>query len=52
MVNCRLSMRIVVVTAALITLTAKTAPELIVALRLTALTALAYGLLLGWAIAF
>lgn len=38
--------------AALITLTAKTAPELIVALRLTALTALAYGLLLGWAIAF
>ena len=38
--------------AALITLTAKTAPELIVALRLTSLTALAYALLLGWAIAF
>jgi 1,4-dihydroxy-2-naphthoate octaprenyltransferase len=38
--------------AAGITLSAKTAPELIVALRLTALTALAYGLGLGWAIAF
>jgi 1,4-dihydroxy-2-naphthoate octaprenyltransferase len=38
--------------AAIITLTAKTAPELIVALRLTTVTALAYGLLLGWAIAF
>jgi 1,4-dihydroxy-2-naphthoate octaprenyltransferase len=38
--------------AALITLTAKTAPELIVALRLTALTALIFGLGLGWAIAF
>jgi len=38
--------------AAIITLTAKTAPELIVALRLTSLTALAYALLLGWAIAF
>lgn len=38
--------------AAIITLTAKTAPELIVALRLTTLTALAYALLLGWAIAF
>lgn len=38
--------------AAIITLTAKTAPELIVALRLTSFTALAYGLLLGWAIAF
>lgn len=38
--------------AVLITLTAKTAPELIVALRLTALTALVYGLGLGWAIAF
>ena len=38
--------------AALITLTAKTAPELIVALRLTSLVALAYGLGLGWAIAF
>lgn len=35
-----------------ITLTAKTAPELVLALRLTALTALAYGLGLGWAIAF
>jgi 1,4-dihydroxy-2-naphthoate octaprenyltransferase len=40
------------VPAAGIALTAKTAPELIVALRLTALTALAYGLGLGWAIAF
>ena len=40
------------VPAALIALTAKTAPELIVALRLTALTALAYGLGLAWAIAF
>lgn len=35
-----------------ITLTAKTAPELVIALRLTALTALAFGLGLGWAIAF
>ena len=35
-----------------ITLSAKTPPELIVALRLTALTALAFGLGLGWAIAF
>ena len=35
-----------------ITLSAKTAPELIVALRLTTLTALLYGLGLGWAIAF
>jgi len=35
-----------------ITLTAKTPGELIIALRLTALTALAYGLGLGWAIAF
>ena len=35
-----------------ITISAKTPPELIVALRLTLLTALAYGLGLGWAIAF
>jgi 1,4-dihydroxy-2-naphthoate octaprenyltransferase len=35
-----------------ITISAKTAPELIVALRLTSLVALAYGLGLGWAIAF
>jgi len=35
-----------------ITLSAKTPPELIVALRLTALTSLAFGLGLGWAIAF
>ncbi|MEP6478236.1 MAG: 1,4-dihydroxy-2-naphthoate polyprenyltransferase [Rhodoglobus sp.] len=35
-----------------ITLTAKTAPELIIALRLTVLTALLFGLGLGWAIAF
>jgi len=35
-----------------ITLSAKTAPELVIALRLTALTALAFGLGLGWAIAF
>jgi 1,4-dihydroxy-2-naphthoate octaprenyltransferase len=35
-----------------ITLSAKTAPELVLALRLTALTALAFGLGLGWAIAF
>ena len=40
------------VPAAGITLSAKTAPELIVALRLTALTALVFGLGLGWAIAF
>jgi 1,4-dihydroxy-2-naphthoate octaprenyltransferase len=40
------------VPAAVITLTAKTAPELVVALRLTAITALVYGLGLGWAIAF
>lgn len=38
--------------AALITLTAKTAPELILALRLTGLVGLLYGLGLGWAIAF
>ena len=38
--------------AIIITITAKTPPELILALRLTALTALAYGLGLGWAIAF
>ena len=35
-----------------ITLSAKTAPELVVALRLTALVSLAYGLGLAWAIAF
>ncbi len=38
--------------AAAITLWAKTAPELIIALRLTALTALVFALGLGWAIAF
>lgn len=38
--------------AVLITLTAKTAPELVLALRLTSLTALLFGLGLGWAIAF
>lgn len=38
--------------AAGIGLTGKTAPELVVALRLTALTALVFGLGLGWAIAF
>ncbi len=38
--------------AIIIGLTAKTAPELVVALRLTGLTALLYGLGLGWAIAF
>lgn len=38
--------------AVLITLTAKTASELLLALRLTALTALVFGLGLGWAIAF
>lgn len=35
-----------------ITISAKTPPELITALKLTTLTALAYGLGLGWAIAF
>lgn len=35
-----------------ITLSAKTAPELITALKLTSLTALLFGLGLGWAIAF
>jgi len=35
-----------------ITLTAKTPQELVLALRLTALTALAYGLGLAWAVAF
>lgn len=38
--------------AVAITISAKTPPELIVALRLTLLTALAYALILGWAIAF
>ena len=38
--------------AALITLTAKTAPELVIALRLTALTSLVFGLGLAWAVAF
>lgn len=38
--------------AIIIGLTGKTAPELVVALRLTGLTALAFGLGLGWAIAF
>ncbi len=40
------------VPAAIITLTARTPGELVLALRLTSLTALAYGLGLGWAIAF
>lgn len=38
--------------AAVITLTARTPPELIVALRLTSLTALLYAVGLGWAVAF
>ncbi len=38
--------------AVAITLSAKTAPELVIALRLTTLTALLFGLGLGWAIAF
>lgn len=38
--------------AVLIAITAKTGREFVVALRLTGLTALAYGLGLGWAIAF
>lgn len=38
--------------AALITITARTPGELVIALRLTSLTALLYGLGLGWAIAF
>jgi 1,4-dihydroxy-2-naphthoate polyprenyltransferase len=38
--------------AVVITLTAKTAPELIIALRLTTITALGFGLALAWAIAF
>ncbi len=38
--------------AVLITLTAKTAPELVLALRLTSLTALLYAVGVGWAIAF
>jgi len=40
------------VPAIVITITAKTAPELIIALRLTTITSLGYALLLGWAIAF
>jgi 1,4-dihydroxy-2-naphthoate octaprenyltransferase len=40
------------VPAVIITLFAKTPGELVIALRLTGLTALAYGLGLGWAIAF
>ena len=40
------------VPAVIITLFAKTPPELIIALRLTSLTALGYALVLGWAIAF
>jgi 1,4-dihydroxy-2-naphthoate polyprenyltransferase len=39
-------------TASVITLTAKTPQEFVIALRLTTLTALAFGVLLGWAIAF
>ena len=38
--------------AVVITMSAKTSSELIIALRLSALVALAYGLGLGWAIAF
>ena len=38
--------------AVVITISAKTSSELIIALRLSALVALAYGLGLGWAIAF
>ncbi len=38
--------------AVLITLLAKTPPELIIALKLTSVTALGYALLLSWAIAF
>ena len=41
-----------VIPAAVITITAKTPPELIVALRLTALASLVFGVGLGWAIAF
>lgn len=40
------------VPAAIITLFAKTPAELVIALRLTGLTALAYGIGLGWAIGF
>lgn len=38
--------------AAVITLTAKTSGELVLALKLTSFTAMAYGLLIGWAFAF
>ncbi|MFZ2963557.1 MAG: 1,4-dihydroxy-2-naphthoate polyprenyltransferase, partial [Rhodoglobus sp.] len=38
--------------AATIALTARAAKEFVLALRLTTLTALAYGLGVGWAIAF
>jgi 1,4-dihydroxy-2-naphthoate octaprenyltransferase len=38
--------------AVLITLTAKTPGELILALKLTSFTGLVYGLVLAWAIAF
>jgi 1,4-dihydroxy-2-naphthoate octaprenyltransferase len=40
------------VPAVLITLTAKTPPELILALQLASYTSLAYAILLGWALAF
>ena len=43
---------LVAIPAVGITLTAKTAPELVLVLRLTSLTALLFGLGLGWAIAF
>lgn len=43
---------LVAIPAALIGLTGKTAPEFVLALRLTSLTALVFGLGLGWAIAF
>jgi len=43
---------LIAIPAALIGLTGKTAPEFVLALRLTSLTALVFGLGLGWAIAF
>jgi 1,4-dihydroxy-2-naphthoate octaprenyltransferase len=43
---------LIAIPATLIGLTGKTAPEFVLALRLTSLTALVFGLGLGWAIAF
>jgi 1,4-dihydroxy-2-naphthoate octaprenyltransferase len=43
---------LVAVPAALIGLTAKTPPELIIALQLSSLTALLFAVGLGWALAF